>query len=464
MHNVPTDLMHRLRSHRQEHVLFGWDELPAAQRAELIAQLAGIDFGHLDHLYAHRDKSQALPADDQIQPVPMISGEAITTHTTALGHAALAAGEVAVLLVAGGQGTRLGFDKPKGLFKIGPVSNKSLFEIHADKVFALSRRYGKPVPLLVMTSPVTHEDTEAFFRENKYFGLAESQVSFFQQGTMPALTLEDGKLLMEKPGHVFSSPNGHGGTLTALSDSGLLDELDGRGVRQIFYFQVDNPLVRLADPAFLGEHIRVRSEVSSRAIEKAYPKEKMGVLAVVSGKCGIIEYSDMPDQLVHAMSPDGKLLHRAGSPAIHLFDVGFLKRITQGETRLPYHYARKKVPHMDATGKTVTPARENALKFEMFVFDALPMADRWLVVESPREVEFAPVKNASGVDSPETCKQAITNLAADWLFRAGATVEKDDDGNPVAPLEVSPRFALDAGEFAARIHPARTINEATLFE
>ncbi len=463
MRDVPPDLMHRLRRHGQEHAVHGWDRLDAAARADLIGQLAGIDFESLDDLYANRDKPQGLPPNDQIQPVPMVRGDAITAEATALGHAALAAGEVAVLLVAGGQGTRLGFNQPKGLFKIGPVSNKSLFEIHADKVFAISRRYGKPVPLLVMTSPVTHAETEVYFRGKNFFGLPASQVFFFQQGTMPALTLDAGKLLMEKPGVVFSSPNGHGGTLTAAAESGLLDELSARGIKHIFYFQVDNPLVRLADPAFLGEHIRVKSEVSSRAIEKAYPKEKMGVLAVVSGKCGIIEYSDMPDELVHAMAPDGKLLHRAGSPAIHIFDVAFLKRITQGETRLPFHYARKKVEYADASGKTVTPTSENALKFEMFVFDALPLAERWLVVESPREAEFAPVKNATGVDSPETCRQAMSNLAGDWLRKAGATVPQDANGNVGVPLEVSPRFALDAAEFAARIYAKRAVREATFF-
>lgn len=464
MRDVPPDLMSRLRRHKQEHAVAGWDRLDAATRSALIGQLAGVDFELLDDLYDGRDKPQGLPPLDQIQPVPMVDGDAVSSATADLGHAALAAGEVAVLLVAGGQGTRLGFNQPKGLFKIGPVSNKSLFEIHADKVFALSRRYGKPVPLLVMTSPITHAETEAYFRDMKFFGLAASQVYFFQQGTMPALTLADGKLIMEKTGVVFSSPNGHGGTLTAAAESGLLDELAARGVKHIFYFQVDNPLVRLADPAFLGEHIRVKSDVSSRAIEKAYPKEKMGVLAVVSGKCGIIEYSDMPDELTHALAPDGKLLHRAGSPAIHIFDVGFLKRITQGETRLPFHYARKKVEYTDAAGKPVTPAKENALKFELFIFDALPLAERWLVVESRREAEFAPVKNATGVDSPETCRQAMSNLAAEWLAKTGAVVPRDEQGNTAVPLEVSPRFALDAAEFAARVHAHRTVSEATLFE
>lgn len=464
MRDVPPDLMHRLRNHRQEHVLYGWEKLSIEARTALVLQLAGIDFQHLDSLYAQRDQPQGLPPDDQIQPVPTIDGQKIPQSTIDLGHAAIANGEVAVLLVAGGQGTRLGFDQPKGMYRIGPVSNKSLFEIHADKVYALSRKYGKPVPLLVMTSPATHDDTEAYFQANNFFGLPESQVLFFQQGTMPAVTLDGGKLIMERPGHVFNSPNGHGGTLTALSESGLLDDLSQRGIRHIFYFQVDNPLVRLADPAFLGEHIRAKSEVSSRAIEKAYPKEKMGVLAVVQGRCGIIEYSDMPEHLIHALDDEGRLLHRAGSPAIHIFDVDFLKRITQGDTRLPFHYARKKVPYMDGNGQVITPTHENALKFELFVFDALPIADRWLVVESPREVEFAPLKNASGVDSPETCRLAISNLAATWLRQAGAIVDQDAIGNVGIPLEVSNRFAMDAAEFAARVYAKRTISDPTLFE
>lgn len=464
MRDIPPDLAHRLRLHKQDHVLAGWEKFTAETKSALITQMAGIDLQQIDSLFAERDHGPTLPASDHIRPVTMHSRDDIDSKTTRLGHEALAKGEVAVLLVAGGQGSRLGFDFPKGMFPIGPVSQRSLFHIHAEKVFALTRRYGKPVPFLVMTSPGTHTATEDYFRQQRFFGLDPAQVFFFCQGTMPAVELGTGRLLLEKPGVIFTSPNGHGGTLTALSETGLLDEMEARGVQHIFYFQVDNPLVRVADPAFIGKHIAVQSQASSKAIEKVSPQEKMGVLALIDGRCGIIEYSDMPDELLHASDTHGRLVHRAGSPAIHLFDLAFLKQITQGETRLPFHVARKKVPCLGADGKFLQPTTENALKFEMFVFDALPMARQTLVVEALREEEFAPVKNADGVDSPATAKQLLTNLAGAWLQRAGVNVPYDDEGNVSVPVEIAPRFALDEEELAARVWKGRTIQAPTFFE
>ncbi|MBO0698806.1 MAG: UDPGP type 1 family protein [Zavarzinella sp.] len=458
MRDVPPDLMHRLKRYGQEHVLFGWEELDASGRAALANQLAGIDLDEIERLYGVRDKPCAVPTADRLAPVPAETAATIDRATIRLGHEALGRGELAVLLVAGGQGTRLGCDKPKGMFAIGPVSNKTLFQIHADKVFALGRRYGRPVPFLVMTSPATHADTTAYFAEHRYFGLGRENVYFFQQGTMPAVDIATGRLLLEAPGVLFSSPNGHGGTLTALSETGVLDEVGKRGVRHVFYFQVDNPLVKVGDPVFLGRHVALRSEASSKAIAKAYPKEKTGVLALIDGRCGIVEYSDLPDELAHLTDRNGRLVYRAGSPAIHLFDIEFLRRVTQGEHRLPFHVARKKVPHVDANGERVCPATENALKFEMFVFDALPMADRWLVMESPREEEFSPVKNANGVDSPATAKVAIANLAGSWLEKAGVRVARNSEGNVAEPLEISPRFAMDADELAARVWPGRVVD------
>lgn len=458
MESVPADLMHRLRNHQQEHVLSGWDRLDAARRQTLVDQLARIDLDEIASLYAKREQAADIPTADRLKPIPTETAATIDAATVRLGHEALARGELAVLLVAGGQGTRLGFDKPKGVFPIGPVSNKTLFQVHADKVFALARRYGKPVPFLVMTSPATHADTEAYFADQGHFGLGRDNVYFFQQGTMPAVDIATGRLLLEAPGVLFSSPNGHGGTLTALSESGVLDAVAARGVKHVFYFQVDNPLVKIGDPAFLGKHLAVRSEASSKAILKAYPREKMGVLALIDGRCGIVEYSDLPDDLTHMSDNNGRLVFGAGNPAIHLFDLAFLRRVTQGATRLPFHIARKKVPHVDDAGRPVNPTRENALKFEMFVFDALPMADRWLVMESPREEEFSPVKNADGVDSPTTAKQALSNQAGRWLEAAGARVTRNREGNVTVPLEVSPRFALDADELKARVWPGRVVD------
>jgi len=206
MRDVPPDLMNRLRRHRQEHVLLDWERLNSAQRTALVSQLIAVDLEEIDRLYASRDEPVAVPSADRLAPVPTEMAAKMDADTVRRGHEALARGELAVLLVAGGQGTRLGFDKPKGVFPIGPVSNKTLFEIHADKVFALGRRYGKPVPFLVMTSPATHADTEGYFAQNDYFGLGRENVFFFQQGTMPAVDIATGRLLLDAPGMLFTSP------------------------------------------------------------------------------------------------------------------------------------------------------------------------------------------------------------------------------------------------------------------
>lgn len=452
MISPPTDLVHRLRRHRQEHVLIGWDRMTAAERAHLVDQLAGVDLTELEQLYARRDEPHtALPPRDLIAPLTV---EQPTDAAVAIGEEAMRNGEVAALVVAGGQGSRLGFDKPKGLFPIGPVSGATLFRIHAEKVMALGQRYGKPVPFLVMTSHATHADTVEYFEGEHYFGLMPEQVQFFQQGTMPALDLATGKLLLEKPGELFLSPNGHGGTLTALTDTGLLPELKAAGVKHVFYFQVDNPLVHVCDPAFVGRHIETRAEVSSKVVFKDDPAEKVGILAEIDRRCGIIEYSDMPAEMNEERTADGTLAFRAGNPAIHCFSVEFLERVTTGVDRLAYHVARKKVEHYDpATGETITSESVNALKFELFVFDALPLADRWLAVQTTREDEFAPLKNATGNDSIDSCRRLMTDRARRWLASAGVAVA---DG---VAVEIAPSFALDAAELADKLPPGLVVDE-----
>jgi UDP-N-acetylglucosamine/UDP-N-acetylgalactosamine diphosphorylase len=461
MPKISVDLRERLRHHGQEHVLNWWEHLSEDEQNELHAQLSSLDLQQLKRLFDTRDKAGFVPPPEKIKPIPVVRVGSDESTARLAGEEALRAGRVACVLVAGGQGSRLGFDHPKGMFSIGPVSGKTLFQIHAEKVLALAMRYGQPVPLLVMTSDATHAETEAYFEENNRFGLPPGDVAFFRQGTMPALDLATGKLLMEKPGRLFSSPNGHGGTLTALNDSGLLETMAGRGVTQIFYFQVDNPLVKIADPVFLGHHVRANGEASSKVVAKAGAADKMGVFAEVDGRCTIIEYSDLPAELARQTDDQGRLRLWAGNPAIHLFSVDFLRRVTRGETRLPFHVAHKKVPHIDETGQSINPDKENALKFEMFIFDALPMAERWVVVESSRREEFAPVKNATGVDSPATAKQAISDLAADWLIRAGVRVLRDAGGSASVALEISPLFALDAEELATKVKKGTVIDEPT---
>ncbi len=450
MTHVSGELRDRLRRHGQEHVLAFWDRLDDAQRRELVGQLQALDFEQLGRLYAQRHEAHAAPASERIEPVPCVPfGAADDPQRRRLGEELLRRGAVAALVVAGGQGTRLGFEHPKGMYAVGPVSKKSLFQVFAEKVLALGRRYGKPVPLLVMTSHATDEETRAYFRVKEYFGLGEGGVFFFRQGTMPALDLATGRLLLETPGSLFLSPDGHGGTLTALASSGLLHEMKTRGIEHVFYFQVDNPLVKIADPAFLGHHVAAGAEVSSKVIAKRGPKEKVGVFAKVDGRCAIVEYSDLPDALAHATDEAGRLRLWAGNPAIHLFSVEFLEWMTRDPERLPFHVARKKVPHIDAQGRPVEPAAENALKFERFIFDVLPAADRWVLVETTRAEEFAPLKNATGDDSPATVEQALVALAGDWVKKAGGTVA------PGSKVEISPLFALDAAEFAEKAPGAR---------
>jgi UDP-N-acetylglucosamine/UDP-N-acetylgalactosamine diphosphorylase len=451
MVTVPNDLHQRLRQAGQEHVVTWWDGLDDHEKQNLVTQLRALDLDLLRQLFKHRDQAVTLPSPDRIQPIPVVRETDLKPETRRLGEEALKRGEVAVLLVAGGQGSRLGFDHPKGMFPMGSVTNKTLFQTHAEKVLALSRRYGLSIPFLIMTSPATDAETRAFFAEHRFFGLPPAEVLFFVQGTMPALDLATGKLLMETPGRLFTSPNGHGGTLLALAESGLLDRIRQRGIRQVFYFQVDNPLVKVADPAFLGQHRAVRSEASTKVIPKLGPSDKLGNLVLIDGRCCIIEYSDLPADMAQERQPDGKLRFGVGSPAIHIFDVDFLQRVSTGKSRIPFHVAHKKVPFLNERGQEVVPAKENALKFEMFIFDALPRAERWVVVETSRREEFEPLKNAAGPDSPESVRQAISNLAGDWLARAGVDVPRRSDGAVAVPLEISPLFARDAEELAQKV-------------
>jgi UDP-N-acetylglucosamine/UDP-N-acetylgalactosamine diphosphorylase len=465
MASIPPDLRDQLRRHGQEHVLSAWDRLEPSAQEQLLAQLKSIDFEELAQLTKQQSQTASVPDPSRIQPIRFIPHRGPEDAARRkLGEEELRQGRVAVLLVAGGQGSRLGFDHPKGMYRVGPVSKKCLFQLHSEKVLGRGRRHATNLPFLVMTSPATDAETRAYFRARGHFGLPTEHVHFFCQGTMPAVDAATGRLLMESHGTLSLSPDGHGGTITALAKSGLLAKMKAQGIRHIFYFQVDNPLLKVADPLFLGHHIHTGAEVSSRVIAKAHAKERMGVFAEVDGRCTIIEYSDLPTELAEQTDASGKLRLWAGSPAIHIFDLAFLERITGQGGGLPFHVARKKVPHIDEKGELVQPTKENALKFERFIFDVLPLAERWAVVESLREEEFAPLKNAEGADSPATVHAALVNKAATWLEAAGAKVPLTAEKVPLFPVEISPLFALDAEETARKISAGTEITGPTYFE
>jgi UDP-N-acetylglucosamine/UDP-N-acetylgalactosamine diphosphorylase len=435
---ISDELRERLKRHGHDYLIAELEKLSAAERANLIREMERIDFAELQSLYAGREHKDALPERDRIKPLPQpVIQEAERWEFEDLGANAVGSGEVAYLVVAGGQGTRLGFDQPKGMFPIGPLSKKSLFQLHAEKILALHRIYGVRVPLLVMTSPATDEATRLYFKRKNYFRLPPQDVWFFCQGTMPALDLATGRLLREAPGSLALSPNGHGGTITGLFDSGMFERLDQLGIRTIYYFQVDNPLVNLADYIFLGRHLAAEAEVSSKVLPKTDPKERVGNFLLVDERCSMIEYSDLPEEWAHETDEQGQLKFWAANPAIHLFDVKFLQKITAEADRLPWHLARKKVPHVDAAGQLIHPEKENALKFERFIFDVLPQAERWTVLSTAREEEFAPVKNKEGVDSPDSARAMMLARSARWLREAGVEVPEG------VKVEISPLFAVD---------------------
>lgn len=459
-----------LQKNNQEHLLKSWDALPPERRSAFSEQLAGLKLEFIRELHENARLPPALPPPSAIKPAPVLElPEAFEDwerreRAATLGEAALKNGQVAVLLVAGGQGTRLGFDGPKGTFSIGPISGKSLFQIHAEKVLALKRRYEATVPLYIMTSPENDNATRAFFADHACFGLESGQVHFFQQGTVPAVDKDSGRLLLTAPDQLALSPNGHGGALQALADHGHVTEAQRRGVKYVFYFQVDNPLVKVADPTYLGQHIAAGAEMSLKVVRKTDPGERVGVFVEVNGKPQVLEYTELPEELAARRGADGRLEIWAGSIAIHIFNVEFLRRLASACSLLPFHRAIKKVPYLDDSGELVRPDMPNAMKFEMFVFDAIPLANKVLAVETDRREEFEPLKNAEGENSPESVRQAMSNLFGSWLLQAGVEAPRRADGAVAVPIEISPLFALDAEELRANLKTTDPVTEPLLLE
>ncbi|HOW18559.1 MAG TPA: UDPGP type 1 family protein, partial [Phycisphaerae bacterium] len=354
-------------------------------------------------------------------------------------------GQYAVVTLAGGQGTRLGFEGPKGAYPISPVKNKPLFQLFAEFLIGARRRYGSQTRWYIMTSPLNDAETRTFFADNQWFGLPKADVFFFVQGQMPALT-RDGRILLDQKHRVAMSPDGHGGALLALARSGALKDMADRGIEYISYFQVDNPLVRPLDPLFIGLHEIDGSEMSSKTIPKADDFERVGNFVIADGKLTVIEYSDLPPELAVARGPGGVRRFDAASIAIHTISRSFVERLTAEPDRfaLPWHRADKKVAYVNERGERIIPATTNAVKIETFIFDAIPLAKNPIVLQTVRAEEFSPVKNATGVDSAETARRDMVRRAAAWLEACGARVPRRSDGEPDAIIEISPRFALDA--------------------
>lgn len=458
-----------LESVGQSQVLRYYDKLDDAERAVLLAQIESIDWPELARLIeSHVKKKPTFTLPEKIAPAPWYPNVPTTDKAghyktaRALGEKLIREGKVAAFTVAGGQGTRLGWDAPKGTFPATPIRGVSLFESMAEYIRKTQKKYSTRVPWYIMTSPANDADTRAYFKQNNYLGLDAKDVMLFPQAMMPAVDMS-GKVLLEATASMALSPNGHGGSLKALWAGGAISDMKKRGIEQISYTQVDNPIVKVIDPQFIGLHALDGCEMSSKMLPKREPLEKLGNFCLVDGRMTVIEYSNLPDNLAHEKAPNGDLRFRAGSIAIHVIRVDFVESLNTrpGGFALPFNRAEKKVPYLcPDSGSPMKPEKPNAVKLETFVFDALPMCERSIIYETDRVDEFAPIKNAdaapieTSVDSPYTSKLGQAERAARWLESVGVKVARRGDGRVDGVIEISQLTAIEADDLKGLNLPA----------
>lgn len=449
MDSAKQAIVDRVYANNQGHIFRFWNDISDVEKQELLTQVETVDFDLMKTLTDTLINAPPIDLSNtsfdvcDVIDIPKTSDEySEEDRAKREGEKLLREGKMGVFLVAGGQGSRLGFEGPKGCFKISTVKNKPIFQLHAEYVKAMQKKYDTVIPWYIMTSDANHSDTKKFFEDNDYFGLNE--VHMFKQGLMPAVD-GSGKLLMKSKSSLFMNPDGHGGSISALKNSGAIEDMKKKGVEYLFYFQVDNILAKIADPTFLGHHVLNKSQMSSKTVEKCAPDEKVGVLGKIDGKVGVIEYTVIPENLASERLADGSLKFKAGSIGLHMFNVSFIDRLASEKLSLPFYKAHKKIAYIDESGQIVSPEAPNAYKFEKFIFDALAKTTNSVSMMVKREEEFAPVKNADGTDSPATAKALIRNLHASWLRSSGVDIASD------ANVEISWEYALDAEELLRKV-------------
>lgn len=464
-------LRQRYEAAGQGHLLQFWPKLSETERASLLAQLDALDIDRVNRIYRKAVSSEKEAAEnagkDAIGPLPEDAFDSVIgvpekeKEWRSIGLRAIASGQVGVLLMAGGQGTRLGSSAPKGCYDIGLPSHKSLFQYQAERIARLQivaeKEFGKPagsvaIPWYVMTSGPTRPETEAFFRKHNYFGLSSKNVIFFEQGTLPCLTM-DGKVILEKPSKVAVAPDGNGGLYAALrkplspsAPRTVLSDLAARKIQYVHSYCVDNCLVKVADPVFLGYCIQKQADCAAKVVPKAYPTESVGVVARRGDKYSVIEYSEISKEQAERRDPKtGELAFRAGNIANHFYTTAFLNSTADFEDELAFHIARKKIPFVDATGAAAKPTTPNGMKLELFVFDVFPFTRHFAVLEVARNEEFSPLKNAPGTgsDDPQTSRRDLLSQHRRFLERAGAKVA-DAVEIEVSPLVTYAGEGLDA--------------------
>ena len=407
MENTLEEVKAILKKYGQEQLLNGYDKLDERKQKQLLNQIVNIDFELIKSLYDNTKKENSTNGD-VIEPMEYLDKYKLNDkykYYENIGKEAIKEGKLAAVTMAGGQGTRLGHSGPKGTYDIGLDSHKSLFELLCDYLKEEGEKYGVTIPWFIMTSRENNKETIEFFEKNKFFGYQKDKnIFFFIQGELPMVDTE-GKILIGEDGLIKQAADGHGGIYESLVKNGMTEKMRQLGIEWVFIGGVDNCLVKMVDPVLMGIAIDKEVTVACKSIVKANPHEKVGVFCKRNGRPGVIEYSEITDEMAEAIDENGELLYGESHILCNLFNIKAIERM--GTTPLPYHSAFKKAKYIDQDGNLIVPDSPNAYKFEAFLFDAFGEVDDMAILRVKREEEFAPVKNAdsAGVDCPSTARK-----------------------------------------------------------
>ncbi len=440
----------------QEHIFEGWKDLPPDAQQSLLADVESVDFQLLrrlvrDHLSPGGDALPRVLKPAALTPLPDPERDPNEYEFSRnLAEYALRTGEVLVATAAGGKSP---FSGPIGTLPVGPVSRRSVFELLAERIAALNRRYRAQIRWHIFVHPSELEETKEHFKKGNFFGLKRSYVTFVPQELLP-LVDRRGRMVLCAPGRLAKGPSGHGSILRYFLSDDAFAAIESWGVRHIFYHQVDNPLVLVCDPVFLGVHIKEGSEVSSKCVLKTDPGEPVGVFCQHNESTVVVEYTELAREDREARQPDGRLVFSSANVGIHIFSVDFLKRLREENVQLPFHAVPCTTPCVNRRGEIAEPNEPNVVGFRSFIFDAIPYARRALVAEVPRGEEFSPLKGGERAcpepaDEPPSLERARRDLSrryARWLRAAGCEVPEAFEEPPRRWVEIAPAYAWDAEE------------------
>lgn len=433
-----------LAPHGQEQLIKFWPDLTDSERQELTKEILKLDLSEVNEIFRRANETTKVileKLDDDLKPIPQAHYESVPSLTNekiqeyeSVGLKEISDGKVGVLLLAGGQATRLGFGHPKGMYNVGLPSKKTLFQIQAERIVRIQKmaaaKYGKEgkITWYIMTSEHTKAPTADFFKDHSYFGLNEDDIVFFEQGRLPCFDFE-GKILLDEKHKLASAPDGNGGLYRALKSQGVLTDIARRGVEHLHAHSVDNILIKVADPVFIGYCKSKNADCAAKVVQKSAPSEAVGVVCRVNGHYKVVEYSELTNEAAERRNPDGRLTFSAGNICNHYFSSEFLSKICDFETKLKAHIAKKKIPYVDDSGVRQKPTEPNGIKMEKFIFDVFEFAENFICLEVARDVEFSALKNADSVkkDCPSTAREDLLRLHRKYIREAGGEIADNVD-------------------------------------